>query len=71
MIATKDPSGFLQCYTKRPQLQCPADPDSSVGNPCSVTSGNKTLKETDWQSAKSLLKVERSYSSLYSATRSP
>ncbi len=38
----------------------------SVGNPCSLTTGNKTLSETDWSSSNSLLKVSRMYSSLYS-----
>ncbi|GAA0319286.1 RHS repeat-associated core domain-containing protein [Psychrobacter aestuarii] len=36
----------------------------SVGNPCSVTTGNKFLSEIDWVSSTSLLKVHRFYNSL-------
>lgn len=37
---------------------------ASVGNPCSVITGNKFLRETDWSSSTSPLVVYRFYSSL-------
>lgn len=55
--------GFL-CYQNSPPkfLSCSA----SVGNPCSITTGNKTLNEKDWSSSNSLLRVTRQYNSLIS-----
>lgn len=58
---SRDP-GFL-CYKETiapPELGC----STSVGNPCSVTTGNKTLSETDWRSENSPLFINRFYNSL-------
>ncbi|MDS7944268.1 RHS repeat-associated core domain-containing protein [Acinetobacter sp. V110_1] len=43
----------------------------SVGNPCSVTTGNKFLKENDWDSPQNVLKFERFYNSINSTEVKP
>jgi RHS repeat-associated protein len=57
-----------------PQMMCaekpPKGPSCGVGNPCSVTTGNKFQAETDWTSPNGLLSVKRHYNSLYSAAES-
>lgn len=52
----------IMCLEKKPKGCSP-----SVGNPCSVTTGNKFQAETDWTSPNGLLSVKRTYNSLYSA----
>ncbi|WP_131668263.1 DUF6531 domain-containing protein [Psychrobacter pygoscelis] len=56
-----DLNGNLYCGIEKTQsLGCSV----SVGNPCSVTTGNKFLSETDWSARNSPLKVQRFYNSL-------
>ena len=43
----------------------------SVGNPCSITTGNKSLREMDWNSQQSPLKFERFYNSINSSEQKP
>lgn len=54
----------LMCVEKTPVL----GKDCGVGNPCSVTTGNKFQSETDWTSPNGLLSVKRTYNSLYATT---
>jgi YD repeat-containing protein len=45
-----------------PPTGCTAD---ALGNPCSITTGNKFQVETDWSQPNGLLSVKRTYNSLY------
>lgn len=55
---------YYDCIANKPKIQNSCE--ATVGNPCSITTGNKTLHETDWERPNSPLKVKRVYGSLLS-----
>lgn len=65
-----------QCTSPTKTLSCPSlsssdDTPNKVGNPCSVTTGNKSQNETDWASPNSPLKITRTYNSAIYNQSSP
>ena len=61
---------YFRIQPQTPSFMCaktkPMGCSAAVGNPCSVVSGNKFLKEIDWKSKSSLLQFYRTYNSLNS-----
>lgn len=52
------------CQTIIPPRQCSAKAKANVGNPCSITTGNKYQQEIDWQAPFGDFKFYRTFQSL-------